>query len=131
MNLPKFAVDRPVTTTMVFFAIVLLGIVSLTRLPIDLFPEIEPPIISVITSYPGAGAEDVERNVTEVLERTLGTVSDLKQITSSSEDNVSLIMLEFDWGTNLDVATNDVRDQLEVARSEDRKSTRLNSSHVA
>lgn len=118
MNLPKFAVDRPVTTTMVFFAIVLLGIVSLTRLPIDLFPEIEPPIISVITSYPGAGAEDVERNVTEVLERTLGTVSDLKQITSSSEDNVSLIMLEFDWGTNLDVATNDVRDQLEVARSE-------------
>src|SRR5690625_7924964 len=90
MNLPKFAVDRPVTTTMVFFAIVLLGIVSLTRLPIDLFPEIEPPIISVITSYPGAGAEDVERNVTEVLERTLGTVTDLKQITSTSQDNVSL-----------------------------------------
>lgn len=118
MNLPKIAVERPVTTTMVFFAIVLLGVVSLTRLPIDLFPEIEPPIISVITSYPGAGAEDVERNVTEVLERTLGTVSNLKQITSTSEDNVSLIMLEFDWGANLDIASNDVRDQLEVARNE-------------
>src|SRR5690625_4119713 len=113
MNLPKFAVDRPVTTTMVFFAIVLLGIVSLTRLPIDLFPEIEPPIISVITSYPGAGAEDVERNVTEVLERTLGTVTDLKQITSTSQDNVSLIMLEFDWGTNLDVRSEEHTSELQ------------------
>src|SRR5690625_7565118 len=117
MNLPKLAVERPVTTIMVFLAVVVLGIASLTRLPVDLFPEIEPPIISVITSYPGAGAEDVERNVSEPLESVLATVSDLKEITSTSEDNVSLIILEFDWGVDLNVATNDVRDQLELIRT--------------
>lgn len=116
MNLPAFAVNRPVTTTMIFVAIILIGIFSLTRIPIDLFPEIEPPIISVITAYPGAGAEDVENNVTEPLERTLGTVSNLNQMTSTSEDNVSLITLEFDWGVDLNAASNDVRDQLELAR---------------
>lgn len=117
MNLSKLAVERPVTTTMVFLAILVLGIVSLLRLPVDLFPEIEPPIISVITSYPGAGAADVEQNLTEPLERVLATVSDIKQISSTSEDNVSLIILEFEWGSDLDVATNDVRDQLELVRA--------------
>lgn len=116
MNLPAFAVNRPVTTTMIFVAIILIGIFSFTRIPIDLFPEIEPPVISIITSYPGAGAEDVETNVTEPLERTLGTVSNLNQMTSTSEDNVSLITLEFDWGVDLNAASNDVRDQLELAR---------------
>lgn len=118
MNIPKLAVEKPVTTTMIFVAILLLGVVSLFRLPVDLYPEIEPPIISVITSYPGAGAEDVETNVTEPLEQVLSTVSDMKEITSTSEDNVSLITLEFDWGSDLDVATNDVRDQLELARQD-------------
>ncbi|MDG5767125.1 efflux RND transporter permease subunit [Balneolales bacterium ANBcel1] len=114
--MPKIAVEKPVTTTMVFVAIFVLGMVSLFRLPVDLLPEIEPPIISVITSYPGAGAEDVERNVTEPLERVLATVSDIKEIRSTSEDHVSLITLEFDWGVNLDIATNDIRDQLELSR---------------
>lgn len=118
MNIPKLAVEKPVTTTMIFVAIFLLGLVSLFRLPVDLFPEIEPPIISVITSYPGAGASDVETNITEPLEQVLSTVSDIKEITSTSEDNVSLITLEFDWGKDLDVATNDVRDQLELARQD-------------
>lgn len=117
MNLSKIAVERPVTTTMVFLAILVMGVVSLMRLPIDLFPEIEPPIISVVTSYPGAGAADVEQNLTEPLESVLATVSDIKEISSTSEDNVSLITLEFEWGANLDVATNDVRDQLELARA--------------
>ncbi|MEX1211319.1 MAG: efflux RND transporter permease subunit [Balneolaceae bacterium] len=118
MNIPKLAVEKPITTTMIFVAIFLLGLVSLLRLPVDLYPEIEPPIISVITSYPGAGAEDVETNLTEPLEQVLSTVSDIKEITSTSEDNVSLITLEFDWGSNLDVATNDVRDQLELVRQD-------------
>ncbi|HAC16815.1 MAG TPA: multidrug transporter AcrB [Bacteroidetes bacterium] len=117
MNLSKIAVERPVTTTMVFLAILVMGVVSLMRLPIDLFPEIEPPIISVITSYPGAGAADVEQNLSEPLESVLATVSDIKEIRSTSEDNVSLITLEFEWGVDLDAVTNDVRDQLELIRA--------------
>lgn len=116
MNLPKTFVKRPVTTLMVFMGLLIVGIFALVQLPIDFFPEIEPPIVSVLTSYPGASAQDVEQNVTKIIETSLGTVSELKKITSTSMDNVSVVVLEFEWGTNLDEASNNVRDALEFAK---------------
>jgi len=116
MHLPEFGVKFPVTNAMIFFAILVLGIVSLSRLPIDLMPEIEPPNISVITVYEGASAEDVETKVTEVIENNLATVSNLDKITSRSMEGISMVTCRFNWGTNLDEASNDVRDKLEFAK---------------
>ncbi len=110
MNLFRIAVSRPVATVMAFLAIMVFGIFSYIRLPIDLFPEIEPPYITVITTYQGAGALEVEQNVTDHLEQALSTVPNLLEITSTSVDNLSTITLEFEYGISLDEAANDVRD---------------------
>lgn len=112
MNLFRIAVRRPIATIMVFMAVMVFGLFSYVRLPIDLFPEIEPPFMTVITTYQGAGALEVEQNVTDDLEQALSTVPNLLEITSSSVDNLSTITLEFDYGINLDEAANDVRDVL-------------------
>lgn len=116
MRLPEFGVRLPVTNIMIFFAILVLGIVSLLRLPIDLMPEIEPLVISVITVYEGASAEDVETKVTEVVENNLATVSNLDKLTSRSMEAISVVSCRFNWGTNLDEASNDVRGKLEFAK---------------
>ncbi len=112
MKIYRSAVQRPVTTLMVFVAIVGFGLFSLQDLPIDLYPEIEPPIISVITEYPGASASDIETTVTRPLEDNLSIISDLDEINSVSRDDVSTIVLEFQYGTNLDEAANEIRDVL-------------------
>lgn len=116
MTLPEMAVRRPITTIMAFVVIIILGFVSFVGLPIDLLPEIEPPFISVLTQYPGASAQDVETNITEKMETALSGVSDLKKITSTSIDNISVVSLEFEYGTNLDEASNNVRDLLEFVK---------------
>ncbi|MFA5087581.1 MAG: efflux RND transporter permease subunit [Candidatus Omnitrophota bacterium] len=116
MNLPEFGVKRPITNLMIFCAIIILALYSLTRLGIDNMPQIEPPIISVITSYPGASPEDVEVKVTEPLENQLGTTPGLEKVTSVSSEGLSLISLKFVWGTNLDEASNDIRDRIELAK---------------
>lgn len=116
MNLPEFGVKRPVTNLMIFCAIVILAFYSLTRIGIDMLPEIEPPGITVISSYPGAGPEDVETKVTEVMENQLGTTPGLEKITSISAEGLSRITLKFIWGTNLDEASNDIRDRIELAK---------------
>lgn len=118
MNLPEIAVRRPITTIMAFVVIIILGFVSFVGLPIDLFPEIEPPFISVLTQYPGASAQDIETNITEKMETALSGVTNLKKITSTSIDNISVVSLEFEYGTNLDEAANDVRDLLEFVKSD-------------
>ncbi|MBN1526325.1 MAG: efflux RND transporter permease subunit [Candidatus Omnitrophica bacterium] len=116
MNLPEFGVKRPVTNLMIFSAIIIIAFYSLSRLGIDLFPTIEPPVISVIAAYPGASAEDAEIKVTEPLENQLATTPGLEKITSRSMEGVSLISLKFKWGTNLDEASNDIRDRIELAK---------------
>lgn len=110
MSIYKSAVNKPITTLMVFTAIVVAGIYSLLNIPVDLYPEIEPPYMSVMTTYAGANAADIETNITKQLEESLNSVDGLKEITSTSYDNLSIINLEFEWGTNLDEANNDVRD---------------------
>ncbi len=116
MNLPEFGVKRPVTNLMIFSAMIVLAFYSLTRIGIDSMPEIEPPSISVISSYPGASPEDVETKVTEVLENQLATTPGLEKITSSSSEGASSIRLKFIWGTNLDEASNDIRDRIDLAK---------------
>ncbi len=117
MSLYATAVKKPVTTALVFVAIVILGLFSLTRLSVDLLPEIESNVILVMTAYPGASAADIETNLSRPLENTLNSVSDLKNITSQSKENISIIVLEFEYGTDIDVATNDVRDKLDMVKS--------------
>lgn len=113
MSIYKSAVNRPVTTLMLFAAVVVLGIYSLIKLPIDFYPEIEVPYISVMTTYTGASASDIETNVTRTLEDAFNTIQGLKEITSTSYDNLSVIFLELEWGTNLDEAVNDVRSSID------------------
>lgn len=110
MSIYKSAVNKPITTFMVFTAIVVMGIYSLVQIPVDLYPEMDPPFISVMTTYVGANAGDIEANVTKQLEDALNSVDKMKEITSTSSDNLSIVNLEFEWGTNLDEATNDIRD---------------------
>jgi HAE1 family hydrophobic/amphiphilic exporter-1 len=101
---------------MLFMGIIIIGYVSFSRLPIDLFPEIEPPIISVLTQYPGASAQDVELNVSKKIESSLSSVTNLKKIRSVSVDNISVVTLEFEYGSNLDEASNDIRSALEFSK---------------
>ena len=114
MSIYESAVKRPILTSLVFVAVAILGVFSAARLPIDLLPDIESNMISVITSYAGASANDIEQNVTRPLENTLNSVEHLKHITSQSKENISIITLEFEYGYDIDVLTNDVRDKLDM-----------------
>ncbi|MDE6715764.1 MAG: efflux RND transporter permease subunit, partial [Muribaculaceae bacterium] len=117
MSLYSSAVKRPVMTILVFVAVVILGLFSLQKLPIDLYPDIDTNTIMVMTSYPGTSASDIEQNVTRPLENVLNSVENLKHITSKSRENISVITLEFEYGNDIDVLTNDVRDKLDMVQS--------------
>jgi HAE1 family hydrophobic/amphiphilic exporter-1 len=116
MSLPEFGVRKPVTNLMIFSAIIIVAFYSLTKLGIDMMPEIEPPVITVIAVYPGASSEDVEIKVAEPLENQLATTPGLEKLTSRSLEGAALISLKFKWGTNLDEASNDIRDRIELAK---------------
>jgi hydrophobic/amphiphilic exporter-1 (mainly G- bacteria), HAE1 family len=116
MILSEVSVRRPVLVSVIFFAITVFGAVSLFLLPIDLFPKIEPPVMSVITTYPGASAEEVEQKVTEVIEDTLGALAGLDEMTSSSKEGVSVVTLQFGFGADLVEASNEIRQNLEFAK---------------
>ena len=115
MNIYKSAVNNPITTILIFVTISILGIFSLVKLPIDFFPHIETTNIMVITAYPGASAIDIEENVTRPLENSLNSVEDLKHISSTSKENISIVNLEFEYGTDVEVATANIRDKLDIA----------------
>ena len=112
MKIYETSVRKPISTALIFVAVIVFGLFSLKNLAIDQLPEMDLPSISVITTYSGANAEDIENNITRRIEDGLNTVSNLKEITSKSSDGVSLVSLEFEWGTNLDEASNDIRDAL-------------------
>jgi HAE1 family hydrophobic/amphiphilic exporter-1 len=101
---------------MVFAALVMIGTVAFFKLNLDLLPDIEPPAVSVITPYPGASAVDVESEVTKYLEDQLSTTPDLDRLESKSKDNISIVTCIFDWGTDLDVAVNDIREKIDLAK---------------
>jgi len=112
MSIYSASVKRPVTTILIFVALIVMGLYSLTQLPIDLYPEMELPFIGVVTTYGGASASDIETNVTRPVEDALNSVSNLKEITSTSSDGLSVIFMNFEYGTNLDEASNDIRSNL-------------------
>ncbi|MBR6305688.1 MAG: efflux RND transporter permease subunit [Bacteroidales bacterium] len=114
MSIYRTSVNNPVTTGLVFLAFAILGIFALTRLPVDNFPDVESNVIMVMSSYPGASAEDVENNLTKLLENSLNGVPNLKDLSSNSRENISILTLEFEYGTDIDEATNDVRDKLDM-----------------
>jgi len=112
MSIYGSAVKNPITTIMIFLAIIVFGGYSLVNLPIDVYPEIEFPAITVFTTYGGASASDIETNISKPIEDALNTVDNLKQIQSVSRDNISVVTLEFEYGTDLSEAANDIRDYL-------------------
>jgi HAE1 family hydrophobic/amphiphilic exporter-1 len=114
MILTDLSIKRPLAISMVFLAMILFGFISLTKLPLDFLPNISLPMIAVLTTYPGAGPEEIESEITEGLERALGSVNNLKKITSTTSENSCMIMLELEWGTDIDGAANDVRDKLGI-----------------
>lgn len=115
MSIFTTAVEKPISTLMVFVAVIVIGVYSYIKLPIDQYPKMDPPYITVMATYPGANATDIEQNVTKQLEDQLNSVDDLKEMTSTSYENLGVVTLEFEWGINLDNASNDVRDAVDKA----------------
>ncbi len=118
MSIYKSSIDRPVTTILIFVAVIILGAFAYTKLPIDQYPEMDPPFVMVMTSYAGANASEIETNVTKLLENNLNSVDGLKEITSESEDNISVVTLEFEWGLELDEVMNDIRSYLDMCEDD-------------
>ncbi len=117
MSVIRSAVSKPVTTALVFLAFAIFGIYSLTKTSVALFPDFDANVVLVMSSYPGASASDVENNLTKLLENTLNSVANLKNLTSRSRENVAIVMLEFKYGTDIDEASNDIRDKLDLINS--------------
>ncbi|MDD2293846.1 MAG: efflux RND transporter permease subunit [Bacteroidales bacterium] len=116
MSIYKSAITKPVTTLLIFVAVFIIGVFCLEKLPIDQFPEMEPPYVMVMTTYAGANASEVETNVTKLIENSLNSVDGLKEMTSTSKDNISMVNLEMEWGTNLDEVINDVRSYVDMLK---------------
>jgi hydrophobic/amphiphilic exporter-1 (mainly G- bacteria), HAE1 family len=116
MKLPEFSVNRRVTTSMIAMILVVMGIFAFSRLGLDFFPDLEFPTVSVVTTYRGASSEDIEKTITKPVEQVVSSISRVKKVTSSTSEGVSTIQVEFEWGTNLDFAAQDIRDQIGLYR---------------
>lgn len=114
MNPSVFGVKWPVTTSMIFLAAILLGTFAWTQLGVDLMPDFEIPVVSIITTYSGCGPQEMETSVTEPIEESVSTVENVDEITSTSMEGISIVTVKFDWGIDLDAATNDIRDKLDL-----------------
>jgi HAE1 family hydrophobic/amphiphilic exporter-1 len=114
MKLPEFSVNRSVTVLMLIGIIVVLGIISLSRLTVEVMPDLTYPTASVITTYEGAASEDIETLVTKPIEAAVSKVKNVKTVDSISQEEISIIMVEFEWGTNVDFAAQDMRDAIGV-----------------
>lgn len=114
MKLPSIAVERPITTLMVVLIVIVLGTVSLGRLNIDLLPNMSFPAAVVVTTYEGVGPQEIESLVTRPVEEALGTVQNVKNITSLSQQGMSLVIAEFNWGTDMDFATLNMREKIDL-----------------
>ena len=118
MAIYKTAIKNPVTTLLVFVAVMIIGLFCFVQLPVDQFPEMDPPYVMVMTTYPGASASEIETNVSKIMENSLTSVDNLKYINSTSKDNVSLVVLELEWGCDITEAVNDVRSFCDMAKNQ-------------
>src|ERR1700704_2697965 len=116
MSIPRFAIQRPVMMTMISSVIVLLGIISLTRLPVDLLPDISQPTINVRVNYTGVGPLEMEELITRPLEQQLSAVSGVRQMNSTSSEGNSQIQMNFEWGHDLNEAMDDIRTRIDRVR---------------
>ncbi len=116
MSLPSFSVRRPITTIMIFIGVVLLGTIAWMRLPQELFPPITYPQLSVITRYENAAPEEVESLITKIIEEAVGTAQNSRRISSISREGLSLVTVEFNWGTHMDVASLNVREKIDLVK---------------
>ncbi|MEW6534646.1 MAG: efflux RND transporter permease subunit [Candidatus Auribacterota bacterium] len=116
MNISAFSVKKPVTITMFYLAVILLGVISFMRLPQELFPPINYPRLSVVTHYQNAAPEEIETLITRPIEEALGAVSGMKGISSLSKEGTSIVTVSFDWGTNMDFASLNVREKLDLIK---------------
>ena len=114
MSIYKTAIQKPITTGLIFVAVIVMGLFSLSRLSIDQFPEIDPPYVTIMTTYPGANASEIETNISKILENALNSVDGLKNLFSTSKDNLSIVTLEFEWGVNIDDVMNDIRSYVDL-----------------
>jgi len=115
MNLTEATMKRPVTALMIFLCIVVIGFISSTMLPLEFFPEIDAPFVSITIPYPNSTPEEIEQEITRPIEEVLSTISDIKRMNSDSSDVASNIFMEFDWGINTDVKTIEARAALRQA----------------
>lgn len=117
MTITNFCIKRPITTGMFFLAMAVMGFLSCSKMPIDLFPQITYPAINISTNYTGAGPEEVEQMITIPVEQAVSGINMVKSITSTSQEGSSRVTVNFNWGLNLDEATNDIRSALDRIRS--------------
>jgi HAE1 family hydrophobic/amphiphilic exporter-1 len=116
MFLSRFGIHRPLMVFMIFVGVIVLGMISLANLKIDLFPEMNFPMIAVITSYPGVGPKEIESMVTKPIEGVLATVTDVKNVNSKALQELSVVMMEFEWGTDMDAAATNTREKLDLVK---------------
>lgn len=116
MSLYSFSVKKPITLLMIVCVVIITGIVSLTKIPLDLLPKIEVPVAVVSTSYKGVGPEEIEKLVTEPIEGAVATVGSMKNIQSISYDGNSLIIVEFNSGTDMDFASLEMREKIDLVK---------------
>lgn len=116
MKFSEFGVKNPVTTSMIFVAIVVLGAFAYTLVGIDLMPDFDVPVVMVVTQYEGAGPQEVEQRVTELIEARVAAVENVDEVTSTSMEGVSLVKVKFKWGIDMGIATNDIRDKIDQIR---------------
>lgn len=117
MTFSEKCVNKPVTTLLVFLVVIALGIFCTFNLPVDMYPDMDLPYMIVYTNYSNAGPEEIEQSVTRTLESSLSGLSGLKKLQSRSSTGISMVILEFDYGTNLDNAANEIRDKIDLVRS--------------
>lgn len=116
MTISKYAVSKPTTVLLIFIILTALGIYSTISLPIDLLPDVTLPMMMVSTSYPNAGPEEVEKSVTRIVESSVSGVTGIEDLISTSSSGSSMVMLSLAYGTNLDEATNELRDRLDMIK---------------
>ena len=116
MGLPGFSVKKPVTIGMIYLSVILMGVISWQRLPQELFPPITLPQLTIVTTYENAAPEEVETQITKIIEEAIGTVSRLKRISSISKEGISIVIAEFSWGTSMDFASLGLREKIDLVK---------------
>ncbi|MCX8125099.1 MAG: efflux RND transporter permease subunit, partial [Spirochaetes bacterium] len=116
MKITDISVQRPITTVMLYIAIIVVAIISYVKIPLDLFPDIEFPVVVVFTEYPNVGPKEIESTVTQPLEEAIASVNNIDTITSTSKEGLSMIVAKFVWGTDMGLAVSDIRERIDIRK---------------